>query len=148
MVAGLPDAAVRPFVFEGAEEAFNFSVPAQRVRRNQDVAGAELGERSAEGVAAGVALGVVAHHRLDRAAALLDKAARGARERDRNVGGFFAGVQLGINQTSVVVLNGDDDRVAKAARAAGSAAVAGHAMARNGQPRPLVGIDVQQRPWL
>ncbi len=48
----------------------------------------------------------------------------------------------------MVVLNGDDDRVAEAALAAGLAAVAGHAMARNGELRRLVGIDMQQRAWL
>ncbi len=97
-MTGLPDAAVCPFVFEGAEEAFDFSVPAWRVGRNEDVAGAELGKRSPKRVAAGVALGVVAHHRFDRAAAVLDNPARCALKCDRDVVGVFAGVQLGITR--------------------------------------------------
>jgi hypothetical protein len=58
---------VRPFVFEGAEEALELAVPARRVRRDADVAGAELVERLREPVA-GVALGVVAEDGLDRTA--------------------------------------------------------------------------------
>jgi hypothetical protein len=88
---------VRPFVFEGAEEALELAVPARRVRRDADVAGAELVERLREPVA-GVALGVVAEDGLDRTAALLAQPGGGAREGDGDVDRVLGAVQLGVDQ--------------------------------------------------
>src|SRR3954469_11385420 len=122
--AGGPDAAVRPFGVQGAEEALDLSVPARRARRDEDVPGAELGERGAELLAGRVAASVVAHDGLHRAAALLDEppggAPQGARDGDRVLGG----VDLAVRQAGVVVDDADDLDLARAASAVLLGAVA------------------------
>src|SRR3954452_12044738 len=76
-----PDAAVRPFDVEGSEEALDLAIPARGARRDQDVTGAEPTQRGGEEMALGVALRVVAHHRLDGPAALLGEPLCGAGQR-------------------------------------------------------------------
>src|SRR5262245_31553119 len=78
-----PDAAVCPFAVQGVPETLDLAVPARRVERREDVFGAQLGERGGKHPAAAVALGVVAHDGLDRAAALLAEPDRGAAQRGR-----------------------------------------------------------------
>jgi hypothetical protein len=97
---------------------------------------------------AGVALGVVAEDRLQRATALLAHPGGGAREGDGDVRGVLGAVQLGVNQAAVVVLDGDHDRVPQPAGAAVLIALARHAMPRREELRRLVGVDVQQRARL
>ena len=91
-----------PFVVEGLDEALDLAVPARRVGRGEDVAGAELGQRVLEGVA-GVGLVVVAHDRLDGPAALLGHPGRGAPQGRRGGHGGLGAVQLDVGQAAVVI---------------------------------------------
>ena len=72
------------------------------------MAGAELDQGVVEGVAGGVALRVVRHHGLDRAAALLSKPPGGASQRGRDGGGVLGAVELAVDQAGVVVDDADD----------------------------------------
>ena len=67
---------------------------------------------SRNGVAGGVALRVVGHHRLDRAAALLAQPRRGAPQGGRDGVGVLGRVQLAVGQAGVVVDDADDDGLA------------------------------------
>jgi hypothetical protein len=106
---------VRPFGVERAEEALDLAVPARCAGWDEDVAGAELAERVAELVAGRVALGVVAHDRLDRSAALLAEPLRGAGERGRDGDCGLAGVDLAVGQATVVVDHADHLDLARTA---------------------------------
>jgi hypothetical protein len=111
-----------------AEEALELAVPAWCVGRDEDVAGAELGQRAREQVALGVALGVVGHDRFERAAALFAHPGRGALERDRSVDGVLGAVQLGVDEEAVAVLDSDHDRLADVARTIVLVAIASHSV--------------------
>jgi hypothetical protein len=57
-------------------------------------------------------------------------------------------VQLGVDEPAVVVLDGDHDGVAQAARAPDLVALPGHAMSRRVELRSLVGVEMQQHARL
>src|SRR4051794_29996446 len=145
-----PDAAVGPFAVQGAEEALDLAVPARRAGRDEDVALAELGERGAELVAGGVALGVVAHDRLHGPAALLAHPRRGAPQRGRDGVLVLGGVDLAVAQAAVVVDDADDLdlALARSARAVLLAAIAVGPLTGPVELRQLEGVDVQQRAGL
>ena len=144
-----PDAAVRPFAVEGAEEALDLAVPARGAGRDEDVAGAELGERVAELVAGRVALGVVAHDRLRRAAALLAHPRGGASQRGRDGDRVLGAVDLAVGQAGVVVDDADDLDLAGARRVrVRLAAVAVRPVAGPVELGQLERVDVQQRAGL
>ena len=102
-----------------------------------------------EGVA-GVALGVVAHDRLDGAAALLAHPGRAAAQGERDVGGVLGAVQLGIDQAAVVVLDGDHDASCPARGRGRSGAVAGapNARARSNFGAPKASMCSSAPGWL
>jgi hypothetical protein len=130
-------------VVEGAVEALDLAVPAWRVGRGGDVAGAQLGQQRLE-VVAGVGLVVVAHHRLDRLAALLEHPRRGAPQRGGRGEAILGGVQLAVGQAAVVIDHRDH------IDAAGSAGAVPGAIRGRPVPGPfelgqLHRVDVQQR---
>src|SRR5690606_38151099 len=120
------------------------AVPARRVGRGADVAGAELVQHGLEVIAARVTERVVAHDRLDGAAALLDKPSGGATQTGGDVGGVLGAVQLAVRQARVVVLDADDDRLADPPGPRGLAAIAGGPVARRVELRGRKRVDVQQ----
>src|SRR5215210_802901 len=139
-----PDAAVGPFGVKRAEEALDLAVPAWRVERDQDVAGAEAGEGVAELVAGGVALRVVAHNRLDGAAALLAKPPGRAAQRGRDGVLVLRAVQLAVDQAGVVVYDGDHLDRAGPAGLVTLGALPGRPVPGPVELRQLERVDVQQ----
>ncbi len=110
--------------------------------------GAQVGEHVAEGVAARVALGVVAHDRLDRAAALLAHPGGGAAQRGRDVLGVLGGVQLAVGQPGVVVDHADDHGLSARRGSCAFGALAGSPVPGAARTWAAEGVDVQQRAGL
>ena len=113
-----------PIRCPGSEEALDLAVPAWCVGRDADVAGAELGERGAEHVAVGVALGVVAHDSLDGPAALLAQPRGGAAQRGGDACWRSRRVDFAVGQPRVVVDDADDLDLAGVAGAVALGAIA------------------------
>ena len=105
-------------------------------------------EGVAELVAGGVALRVVAHDRLDGAAALLAKPVGGAAQRGRDGDRVLGAVQLAVGQAGVIVDDADHLDRAGPAGLVLLGALPGRPVPRPVELRQLERVDVQQRPGL
>jgi len=108
---------------------------------------AELDERVAEAVS-GVALGVVAHDRLNGTAALLEHPRSGPSERGRHGDRVLGRVDLAVRQASVIVDHADDLDLPGLASLVLLAALTGRPVTGPIEAGKLERVDVQQRAGL
>jgi len=138
---------VGPLVLEGADEPFGFAVPARRVDRSEDVAGAGGREQFGEAAAVSVDHRVVSHDRFGRVETELREEAERTLERAQVCLSVLARVELDVGDPAVVVDYAVQMVVADPTVEILRRAVAGNAMAGDAEAGELFDVHVQEGSW-